>query len=136
MRIFKSYISLLLILICVIPTASAQQGHPLVGSWLGNWESGQNAQNYLTIIIYWDGENISGIVNPGPDSSTLQNANFYSSTWTFSFETDLEDNSGDIVHFVGEGLLEDVGSQTRTLTGVWNIEGSSGDFILTRQNGG
>src|SRR5690606_9411191 len=58
-------VSGLLLALCLASAAGAQEGHPLVGTWQGEW--GPNNANFLTLILYWDGKAISGIVNPGPD---------------------------------------------------------------------
>src|SRR5690606_30825156 len=102
--------------------AIAQEGHPLQGTWQGDWGATAVDRNFLTIIMTWDGKNISGLVNPGPDSSELQAVKLDSATWTVTIETDLKDDAGTAFHFKAQGKLENIGSQTRTLNGTWEHE--------------
>lgn len=124
----------LLVLLGIAPGAMAQEGHPLVGTWLGEWRT-DSGQNFLTVIMNWDGERISGIVNPGPGSSSLAMAELDSSNWTVRLQMDVQDESGESIRLSGEGQLDDIGSYTRSLRGTWRHEGESGEFTLTRQGG-
>src|SRR5688572_13194658 len=57
-------LTLLLLSVAAALPASAQEGHPLVGTWQGEWGNSQ----FLTLILEWDGKNITGVANPGPDT--------------------------------------------------------------------
>jgi hypothetical protein len=113
----------------------AQEGHPLVGTWQGDWGATAADRNFLTVIMNWDGKTITGLVNPGPDSSELQTVTLDSSTWSVSIETDVKDDAGQSHHIKAEGKLENIGSQTRTLNGTWEDGQGKGTFTLTRQSG-
>ena len=80
----------------------------------------------------WDGKNISGMINPGPDSLPIKVATLDSTKWTVHFEADGKDQSGNPVHFVADGKLDNIGSYHRTLTGTWNHGAVKGDFKITR----
>ena len=43
-----------------------QQGHPLAGSWHGEWGPPDDRMD-LTIIMNWDGQRVTGLVNPVTD---------------------------------------------------------------------
>jgi hypothetical protein len=118
-----------------VPTAVAQEGHPLVGTWQGDWGPTADDRNFLTIIMNWDGKAITGLVNPGPDSSELQAVKLDSSTWTVTIETDVKDDAGQAHHIKMEGKLENIGTQTRSLNGTWEDGQGKGTFTLTRQSG-
>ena len=47
----------------------AQQGHPLTGTWNGDWGANPSQRTPVTLVMTWDGKDVKGIVNPGPDSS-------------------------------------------------------------------
>src|SRR5580658_14752 len=49
----------------------AQQGHPLTGTWNGDWGASVTQRSQVTIVMNWDGKNVTGIINPGPDSAPL-----------------------------------------------------------------
>lgn len=49
----------------------AQEGHPLSGTWYGEYTSGTQKRD-LTVILKWDGTNVTGSINPGPDSKPIK----------------------------------------------------------------
>ena len=110
----------------------AQEGHPLVGVWLGNWGPSPTHRNDVTLVLSWDGKNITGLINPGPDSLPLKAVALDSTKWTVHLEADAKDRQGNPVHFVVDGKLENIGSYNRTLTGTWNHGTVKGDFRLRR----
>ena len=56
----------------IAPAAFAQEGHPLTGTWYGDFGMTAGQRNDLTVVMKWDGSNTSGIVNPGPNSVPLK----------------------------------------------------------------
>src|SRR5215470_9173555 len=52
----------------------AQEGHPLVGTWHGDWGPTATHRNDVTLVLDWDGKNITGLINPGPESIKLSKA--------------------------------------------------------------
>src|SRR5438093_13772912 len=44
----------------------AQEGHPLTGTWSGDWGPKTTERNHLTVVMNWDGKSITGTINPGP----------------------------------------------------------------------
>ncbi|HEY1755053.1 MAG TPA: hypothetical protein VGG72_06625 [Bryobacteraceae bacterium] len=110
----------------------AQQGHPLTGTWNGDWGASVTQRNQVTIVMNWDGKNVTGILNPGPDSAPLAGVFVDPTNWTVRFEADAKDASGKPVHIAAEGHLADIGSYHRTLSGSWTQGTVKGDFKLTR----
>ena len=80
----------------------------------------------------WDGKNVTGIMNPGPDSVPLASVYVDPTKWIVRIEADAKDASGKSVHIAAEGHLDDIGSYHRTLTGSWTQGTVKGDFKLTR----
>ena len=118
-------------------TTSAQEGHPLVGSWHGDWGTGAAGRQDLTVIIDYtpDGADVAGIVNPGYEHAALQNIQLTipkPTDWSVKFEVELKDKSGKATRYVAEGKLDKIGSDRRTLTGTWNAGTTKGDFKLVR----
>ncbi len=116
---------------------SAQEGHPLVGSWHGDWGISTAGRQDLTVVIDYtpDGADVTGIANPGYDHATLQNIQLTipkPTEWNVRFEVELKDKSGKATRYVAEGKLDRIGSDRRTLAGTWNAGTSKGDFKLTR----
>jgi len=118
-------------------TTSAQEGHPLVGSWHGDWGTSATVRQDLTLVIDYapDGADVTGIANPGYDHAALQNILVTipkPTDWTVRFEVDLKDKSGKATRYVAEGKLDKIGSDRRTLAGTWTAGTTKGDFKLTR----
>lgn len=112
--------------------AFAQEGHPLVGTWHGEWGPSPTHRNDVTLVLEYDGKNISGLVNPGPDSVKLSKATLDPSNWSVHFEADAKGPNGQPVHFIIDGKIENVTSLRRTIVGTWSHGDVKGDFKVTR----
>jgi hypothetical protein len=112
-------------------TASAQFGHPLKGSWSGDWSAG-NTRQHVVLNLNWDGKAISGVVNPGPNAVTLTTATLDPATWMVHFVGDGKDASGAPVHIVIDGKVENLGAFQRFMTGTWTQGSQKGTFKVTR----
>ena len=110
----------------------AQQGHPLTGTWSGDWGAAPGQRTAVTFVLNWDGQKVTGIINPGPDSIPLTAVYLDVANWTVRFEADAKDASGKPAHIVAEGKLEDLASYHRTIKGTWQQGAAKGDFRLTR----
>jgi hypothetical protein len=110
----------------------AQQGHPLTGTWSGDWGASPTQRTQVTFVMNWDGKNVTGIINPGPDSIPIASVFVDVTNWTVRIEADTKDQSGKPVHIAAEGRVEDLGSYHRTLRGIWHQGAVNGDFKLTR----
>ena len=125
------YISSLLLLIAVT-SGFGQEGHPLVGSWHGDRGPSPADRTDITVIMDWDGQVISGIVNPGFEGAAMQNAKLNPKDWTVHFEVEMKEKSGSTVHCMVDGKIDKLGSDRRTLSGTWNCGSNKGDFKITR----
>jgi hypothetical protein len=110
----------------------AQEGHPLVGTWHGNWGPTPTTRTDITVVMDWDGKEITGIVNPGFEGMMLQNPKLFPKDWTVHFEVDWKEKSGTTVRCLVDGKIDKLGSDRRTLIGSWNCGTAKGDFKLTR----
>ena len=110
----------------------AQEGHPLVGTWSGDWGPTPTHRNQVTIVMNWDGKNVAGIINPGPDVIPMKVVTLDSTKWTVHIEADAKDQSGNPVRFIVDGKLDNILSYKRTLTGTWSHGNVKGDFKVTR----
>ena len=113
-------------------TAIAQEGHPLTGSWHGDWGTSPTQRNPVLIYMRWDSKNIVGSINPGPKAAPLKVATLDPSKWTVHLEGDGKDAAGNPVHIVVDGKLDNIGSYNRTMTGTWMQGAVKGDFKVTR----
>ena len=126
------YLGCLLAWLMVAVPNFAQQGHPMTGTWNGDWGATPTERTPVTLVMTWDGKEVKGILNPGPDSGTTV-VNVDVTKWTVRFESDLKDQSGKPVHVAADGKVEDLGSYHRTIEGTWRQGTSVGNFKLTRE---
>ena len=123
-------------LVCVLAGAAvsplaAQEGHPLTGSWHGEWHTGSE-KHPLLFYMKWNAKMVEGTINPGPNAMPLKVVNLDPSNWTVHFEADGKDQGGGAVHIVADGKIDNLGSYNRTITGTWTQGSTKGDFKLTR----
>ena len=120
----------------IIPATSAvaQEGHPLIGTWSGEWGPSRELQSPVLIVLEWNTTTLSGIINPGyPDEAPIRVGTLDSTKWTVHLEADSKDERGNPVKVVVDGKLENIGSHSRTLTGTLTRGSIKGDFKLTRE---
>jgi hypothetical protein len=103
------------------------QGHPLKGVWLGDWGVDRNQRNPVTIEMNWDGKEITGSINPGPEAVRFTKAVLDPSTWTVHLEAESKGT-----RFVIDGKIENLGSLRRSIAGTWIQGAQKGDFKITR----
>jgi hypothetical protein len=114
---------LLAALVLAAGSASAQFGHPLKGSWSGDWGPDKDQRTRVLLQVQWDGKAITGAINPGPNARPLTKASLDPETWQVHLE------ARDVVI---DGTLENLGSAHRVLSGTWTETGKKGDFRLIR----
>ncbi len=115
-----------------LATADAQYGHPLKGSWSGDWGTTKENRHRILLELHWDGKAVTGTINPGRDGIPLKKASLDPANWTVYFEADGKDSAGNTVRYVISGKLENLGSYYRTITGTWSQGTEKGDFKITR----
>src|SRR5580692_10528662 len=120
--------TLLNLIVAVAALACAQEGHPLTGSWHGEWHPTPDKKVPVLIYMKWNSKAIEGTINPGRNGLPLKVADLDASNWTVHFEADTKEQK----HIVIEGKLDNIGSYNRTITGTWTEGAVKGDFKLTR----
>ena len=125
---------LLFVGLLTLAPLSAQEGHPLVGSWHGTWGPDANHRTNITFLLNYDGQNITGTLNPGPDAARLQHATLDPSDWSVHLEADVKDRLGKTLHVVFDGKIQDVTSAHRRIAGAWTQGAAKGDFNVTRDD--
>jgi hypothetical protein len=122
------------VIACLAMTGVAQEGHPLIGTWSGEWGSSAKDRNPVLIILDWKTTTLSGVINPGePDEAPIRVGTLDSTKWTVHLEADSKDEKGSPVKVTIDGKLEDIGSHNRTLSGTWIRGNTKGDFKVTRE---
>ena len=111
--------------------AAAQEGHPLTGTWSGDWGPSAAQRTHITMVMTWDGKSVSGTINPGPDAIPVDTIGLDVTKWTVRFDANAKNASGP-VRITAEGRLDDIASAHRTISGTWQQGSTKGDFKLTR----
>src|SRR5690606_30271390 len=106
----------------------AQEGHPLKGSWLGEWHGNSVHGDNVLVILDWDGTRISGVINPGTNDIPIARASLNPDGWVVTLEADAKDRSGAAIHYVIEGRLQDLELPNRSVVGTWRSERGRGEF--------
>ena len=105
----------------------AQEGHPLSGTWSGDWGSGPT-RTHITLVMNWDGKAVTGTINPGPDAIPIGAVALDVTKWTIHLEATAKNGTP----IAADGQIEDLSSYHRKITGTWTQGATKGDFKLTR----
>jgi hypothetical protein len=129
-------------LLALAAPAFAQWGHPLKGSWSGEWWLKKGDENRVLLDFEWDGKTLKGMLNPGTDNVAVQkltlqtppvdNVSKAMDPWLLHFEADVKDTSGKTVHYVVDGKMQNLGSYNRFITGTWMAGTQKGEFKVVR----
>jgi hypothetical protein len=114
--------------------AFAQFGHPMKGQWSGQWGPA-NSPSRLLLDLHWDGKDITGTINPGPEAATIKSVTFdYTdpTAWVVKMTAEGKDSTGKAVQISVDGKLENLGAYTKLFHGTWTQSGKKGDFTVTR----
>jgi hypothetical protein len=130
MRVVISRALGLVMLLAVAVPVSAQFGHPLKGTWTGDWGP-EAKQTHVLVELHWDGKTITGTVNPGANGVAISKATLDPS-WNVHLEADGKDASGKAVRYVVDGKLENIGSFNRVIAGTWTEGTAKGPIKLVR----
>jgi hypothetical protein len=113
-------------ILSAVPLLAADD--PLSGTWTGDWGPTPTHRNQVTVELKWDGKNLTGNVNPGPNAVELKKATFDPKTNDISFEADASSRRGGQVHYVIKGKVEGT-----TMKGDWDHGNLKGDFKITKK---
>jgi hypothetical protein len=119
--------------IVALAPISAQEGHPLKGSWLGVWKQNAVHGDDLILVLDWDGKAITGMINPGTDNIPVAKATLEPKGWVVTLEANAKDKSGAPLHYVIEGHIENLELPNRSIVGTWRSERGRGAFEASRQ---
>ena len=106
---------------------TASVADPLTGTWVGDWGPTQDRRNPVTVAINWDGTNLSGTVNPGPEAVIITKGSFVPDTGMVMMEASANASGGKMIHYTVEGKLAE-----GAITGTWMDGDTKGDFKITK----
>ena len=132
--------------------ALAQFGHPLKGSWSGEWRQNASTEHRILLEFNWEGKYgvnpeggiLTGTLNPGPNSAPMKNIKLTPPSggvanadagWELHFEADTKDDDGKAVKVVVDGFMENIGAYKRFITGTWQQGGMKGPFRVVANYG-
>jgi hypothetical protein len=144
-------VCLLACLAIAIP-ALAQFGHPLKGSWSGEWRQNASTEHRILLEFKWEGKYgvnpeggiLTGTLNPGPNAAPMKNLKLTppsggvaeaDAPWVLHFEADTKDADGNNVKVVVDGFLENIGAYKRFITGSWQEGNKKGPFRVIANYG-
>ena len=118
-------LSAILLLVLLATTASAQEGHPLKGSWIGEWTGNEAMGDFVLMVLNWDGKNVTGVINPGTDDLQIDKVTLDPSDWSVMIK------AGD---YQINGKIEHLELPSRSIVGTWKDgKKHSGKFEISRQ---
>ena len=96
-------------------TTLAQEGFPLDGTWRGEREGGGT----IVLVMQWDGQKVTGVINPGPKATPIAEAKLIPEGWRVTLAARTA--AGQAISFEGE--IGELGEYNRSLTGTWTEGG-------------
>jgi hypothetical protein len=136
---------LFVLLVAAAAMATAQEGFPLDGTWRGQRENtgqntgrnagqdaGQSAKEApvtIVIVMQWDGQKVTGVINPGPKAIPLLGARLVPEGWRVSVSARTA--AGEPIAF--EGAITDLGAYNRVIEGTWTEGGRSYPIRMVRE---
>lgn len=134
MRVPAFVLTALLVSLVLAAPATAQEGHPLKGSWLGTWGPSEDHTNVVVVVMDWDGKQITGTINPGTDNIEIESASLDPDGWKVHLEAKaVSARTGETLNYVIDGTIENLPFNDRFIRGTWRHQSANGPFEITRQ---
>ena len=133
MRALTAILTVSLACLGFVAPLTAQEGHPLKGSWIGTWGPSQNHADDVLIVMNWNGKQLTGMINPGTDNMPIKSASLEPKGWVVKLQADGKDKDGSVVSYVIEGKIENLELPNRSINGTWSSNKGSGAFTASRQ---
>lgn len=119
--------------------ATAQEGHPLAGTWYGAYGTTSQDRD-LTVIMKWDGKTVTGSINPGPNAKPLTSVAM-DITPGKPAPQGRDSTEGtppvfrvrfDVDGIAFEGTIQNPVAGNRRITGTWTRGNERGTFQIRR----
>ena len=117
------------LLLAAAALANAQEGFPLDGTWRGEREAAGSAPATIVMVLQWDGQKVTGVINPGPKAIQIADAQLVPAGWRVTLAA--KNAAGEPIAF--QGVLADLGKYNRTVTGTWTEGGHKYSLRLVRE---
>jgi hypothetical protein len=110
--------------------AGAQEGFPLDGTWRGERAArGKDAHATIVMVLQWDGQKITGTINPGPNAIQIADAQLVPEGWHVKLAA--TNKAGKPIAF--EGTIADLGAYNRAIAGTWTEGGRTWPLRMVRE---
>jgi hypothetical protein len=96
-------------------TTGAQEGFPLDGTWRGEREGAGT----IVLLMQWDGQKVTGVINPGPKATPIAEAKLIPEGWRVTLSARTA--AGETIAF--DGTIADLGAYDRSISGTWTEGG-------------
>src|SRR5688572_24118702 len=120
---------LLSILLLAAAVADAQEGFPLDGTWRGERQGAGGTPVTIVMVMQWDGQTVTGVINPGPKAIPIGEAQLIPEGWRVTVKAHTAD--GEDIAFAG--VLTELGAYDRKITGTWTEGGRSYHVRMVRE---
>jgi hypothetical protein len=147
MKSMRSLILCVGVLALVAP-AVAQEGHPLKGTWYGDFGT-RTDRHDLTVVLDWEALEITGVIDPGPDAIPIKSAELDISPgipaaegqgrtegtppeFRVRIEVDAPNDTGGTDTFIFEGMIVNPVAGNRRIVGTWTCGDTNGNFQIRR----
>jgi len=110
--------------LCLSMGSSAQEGHPLKGSWIGEWKGNADKGDFVLMVLDWDGSKVSGTINPGTDNMKITEATLNPADWTVHIKAD---------GYELDGTIKELELPSRSIVGTWKGPKGNGALEVVRQ---
>jgi hypothetical protein len=121
------------VLLLAAAVAGAQEGFPLDGTWRGERQDvGKGAGKApvtIVMVMQWDGQKVTGVINPGPQAIQIAAARLIPDGWRVTIAARTAD--GKPIAF--DGVLADLGAYNRKIDGTWTEGGHSYQVRMVRE---
>lgn len=109
--------------------ASAQEGFPLDGTWRAEGVATTGTSTTTVVVMQWDGKQITGTINPGPNGVDFTDAQLDPDGWKVHIAA--KDSKGAAITL--DGVISDLGKYNRVITGKWTEGGRTHDIRFVRE---
>lgn len=109
--------------------AAAQEGFPLDGTWRGEIVNPDGSHRTIVLVMQYDGKQVNGTMNPGPDSIDFTGGKLEPKGWKFAVE--FTGANGVSTKF--DGSISNLGKYNRVLAGKWAEGDSSFDIRFVHE---
>lgn len=120
----KSFLSALVMYLLMTGAATAQEGHPLKGSWIGEWSGNSTHGDFVLLVMDWDGKNVTGVINPGTDDMAIESVTLNPSDWTVTIRA---------AGYELQGRIQELELPSRSIVGTWKNGNRNGKLEISRQ---